>query len=94
MTGVQTCALPISLSLDSFKTRVFKPDDRPAASRSFAAGLYSSLPALPTLREASEALIQEALSRAGGNQGVAAGLLGLSRTALNRRLKQRDDEDE
>jgi DNA-binding NtrC family response regulator len=81
-----------TLSLDSFKTRVFKPDNRPAASRSFAAGLFASLPALPTLREASDALIQEALSRSGGNQGVAAGLLGLSRTALNRRIKQRDEE--
>jgi two-component system, NtrC family, response regulator HydG len=41
---------------------------------------------LPTLREAEEALIRVALERAGGNQGIAADLLGLSRTALNRRL--------
>jgi DNA-binding NtrC family response regulator len=46
---------------------------------------------LPTLKEAeaalSEALITEALRRAGGNQGVAAGLLGISRQALNKRLR-------
>ena len=41
---------------------------------------------LPTLKEAEEALITAALSRADGNQGVAAGLLGISRQALNRRL--------
>ena len=43
---------------------------------------------LPTLKEAEEALITEALSRADGNQGVAAGLLGLSRQALNKRLRR------
>jgi DNA-binding NtrC family response regulator len=31
----------------------------------------------------------EALRRAGGNQGVAAGLLGISRQALNKRLRYR-----
>lgn len=81
-----------NLSLDSFKTRVFKSINCPELPRPFAAGLYSSLPALPTLREASDALMEEALKRAGGNQGVAAGLLGLSRTALNRRIKQREED--
>jgi two-component system, NtrC family, nitrogen regulation response regulator GlnG len=44
---------------------------------------------LPTLDEAEEALIAEALRRADGNQGVAAGLLGISRQALNKRLSRR-----
>jgi hypothetical protein len=44
---------------------------------------------LPTLREAEDHLIAEALLRADGNQGVAAGLLGLSRQALNKRLSRR-----
>jgi len=44
---------------------------------------------LPTLRESEEALIAEALRRAEVNQGVAAGLLGLSRQALNKRLSRR-----
>jgi DNA-binding NtrC family response regulator len=47
---------------------------------------------LPTLKEAEEALIAEALQRAQGNQGVAAGLLGISRQALNKRLIRRDAE--
>ncbi|MBF0245341.1 MAG: sigma-54-dependent Fis family transcriptional regulator [Planctomycetes bacterium] len=41
----------------------------------------------PTLRESAEALIQEALKRSGGNQKVAARLLGLSAPALSLRLK-------
>ena len=52
-------------------------------------GLVSWSPdRLPTLREAEEALVTEALSRADGNQGVAAGLLGISRQALNKRLSR------
>jgi two-component system, NtrC family, nitrogen regulation response regulator GlnG len=44
---------------------------------------------LPTLHEAEETLIDEALARAEGNQGIAAGFLGLSRQALNKRLARR-----
>jgi DNA-binding NtrC family response regulator len=44
---------------------------------------------LPRLKEAEEALITEALSRADGNQGVAAALLGISWQALNKRLRRK-----
>lgn len=43
---------------------------------------------LPTLKEAEELLISEALKRANGNQGIAAQILGLTRTALNNRLQR------
>jgi two-component system nitrogen regulation response regulator GlnG len=49
---------------------------------------------LPTVREAEDRLIAEALRRADGNQGVAAGLLGLSRQALNKRLSRRRERDD
>jgi two-component system nitrogen regulation response regulator GlnG len=49
---------------------------------------------LPTLKEAEEQLIAAALSRADGNQGVAASLLGLSRQALNKRLSRRREGGE
>ena len=48
----------------------------------------------PTLAEAETWLVDEALSRAGGNQGIAATLLGLSRPALNRRLARRRSRGE
>ncbi|MBF0383051.1 MAG: sigma-54-dependent Fis family transcriptional regulator [Magnetococcales bacterium] len=40
----------------------------------------------PTLKQAENLIIQEALRQTGGNQGIAAMLLGVSRPALNRRL--------
>jgi len=43
---------------------------------------------LPTIHALNEALIGEALARSGGNQGVAARVLGISRTALNKRLRK------
>lgn len=44
---------------------------------------------LPTLREAEERVIQEALKRADNNQSIAATLLGMSRRALNNRLRRK-----
>ena len=44
---------------------------------------------LPTLKECSTLLVDEALRRADGNQGIAAALLGITRQALNHRLKNR-----
>jgi DNA-binding NtrC family response regulator len=49
---------------------------------------------LPTLDEAQDALVAEALRRAEGNQGIAARMLGLSRQALNKRLARRKVSDE
>lgn len=47
---------------------------------------------MPTLKEAENILIEEALKRADGNQTIAADMLGLTRRALNNRL-QRAKED-
>jgi transcriptional regulator with GAF, ATPase, and Fis domain len=49
---------------------------------------FRNFEALPTLKEASRLLLLEALVRASGNQGVAAGMLGISRTGLNKALKR------
>lgn len=48
---------------------------------------------LPTLERVEHLLIAEALRRAGGNQSIAASLLGLSRRALNNRLRRGRYED-
>ena len=42
---------------------------------------------LPTLKEVQESLIQEAMRRAKDNQSIAAQLLGITRQALNKRLR-------
>ena len=43
---------------------------------------------LPTLKEIEQLLIAETLKRAGGNQTIAAQMLGLTRRALNNRLRR------
>jgi DNA-binding NtrC family response regulator len=88
------------LSLHSFKEAlgdtthlaVAAPPAEPLAA------LMANFPErLPTLKEAeealSEALITEALRRADDNQGIAAGLLGISRQALNQRLRRRQQPE-
>jgi two-component system, NtrC family, nitrogen regulation response regulator GlnG len=80
------------LSLQSFKEAI--ADTPRLAATEPPEGPPTALTAwfpeqLPTLKAVEEALLTEALSRADGNQGVAAVLLGLSRQALNKRLRRR-----
>jgi DNA-binding NtrC family response regulator len=60
-------------------------------------GEINQLPAqrqdhFPTLKEAEEELITEALRRSAGNQGPAAVLLGITRQALNQRLTRKKSD--
>ena len=48
----------------------------------------TNLDPLPKLKEADLELIREALNRSGGNQSVAATMLGVSPQALSKRLKR------
>jgi transcriptional regulator with PAS, ATPase and Fis domain len=47
---------------------------------------WSQEQSLPTIQEATQSLIDEALNRAGGNQRSAAKILGISQQALSKRL--------
>jgi DNA-binding NtrC family response regulator len=85
------------LSMDSFKSVICRektvqlpsPDqDRPAAER-----LRTLFGRFPTLREMDRLLIMAAMDLARGNQGVASTLLGISRQALNQRLKRQEPPD-
>ena len=85
------------LSLKTFRSIAFDrrngPDDGPPASPALE-NLSSLFPdSLPTLKEAEQALITEAMQRADGNQGIAAGMLGLTRQALNKRLTRQKSPD-
>ncbi len=53
---------------------------------------FSVLENLPTLKESSNLLIREALQRSGNNQAIAADMLGITRQALNWRLKKSEKE--
>ncbi|MBA7622351.1 Transcriptional regulatory protein ZraR [subsurface metagenome] len=48
---------------------------------------FSNTEKLPTIKQATDSLIAEALSRANGNQSQAARMLGISPQALSKRLK-------
>lgn len=63
----------------------FDPATRPnAATAPPQTELLGFGPQLPTLKQARELLIEEALRRAGGNQSIAAKLIGVSRQAVSK----------
>ena len=66
---------------------------RSAPSSPDSEAWFSQAASLPTIRAVSDALIQEALRRTSGNQTAAARLIGLSREALNRRLRQNNEDE-
>jgi len=81
------------LSLESFRKTVGTREAPPAGEASPGAAapagtppLFNGLSRLPTLKEAVDQLVAEALARARDNQGIAASLLGITRQALNKRL--------
>jgi two-component system, NtrC family, nitrogen regulation response regulator GlnG len=86
------------LSLASIRRQLGTPDDAPAPNP--GDGVHSEEAAmifpgrLPTLQEAEELVIREALDRADNNQSIAANLLGMSRRALNNRLRRNKGNEE
>ena len=77
-----------TLALADFKTGIQR--ELPQEPGESAPPLLAFSDRLPTLDQTAELLIDEALKRAGGNQSIAAGMLGISHQALNKRLNQRD----
>ena len=49
--------------------------------------LFADVQHLPTIKECTDALVKEALDRSQNNQTLAAQVLGITRQALNKRLK-------
>jgi DNA-binding NtrC family response regulator len=74
------------LSLASFLERIDGSHELPVA---VSRNPFDDLSELPTLKQASQWLVDAALERSGGNQSLAARLLGISQPALSKRLKQR-----
>ncbi len=76
------------LSVERFRQAI-RVESAPSAGSPPPDGKLLVIPErIPTLKEAEELLIREALARSDGNQGVAATYLGISRPTLNRRLAQ------
>lgn len=96
------------LSMDLFRAHIARNGDAtPATARHAAAAAptprsadpanpYAAFARLPSLKEATQSLVDEALRRANQNQTVAARLLGVAPSSLNKRLKRaraRGDSD-
>lgn len=76
------------LSMSSFRQRI-KQKDCHVTKKNKLNNPFLSFDELPTLREADALLVDAALERAGGNQTIAAGLLGIAQPSLSKRLKLR-----
>ncbi|MEJ2725210.1 MAG: sigma-54 dependent transcriptional regulator, partial [Deltaproteobacteria bacterium] len=78
------------LSMELFKGHIFK--DRIPREQALPKEQQTCMTfpeKLPTLKEAEGLLVREAMQRANGNQSVAALCLGISRQALNKRLRKK-----
>jgi DNA-binding NtrC family response regulator len=75
------------LSMESFLDAIGRHDARAPAASLDARNPFADVERLPTFDEALQLLVSEAMTRAGGNQTLAARLLGISQPALSKRLK-------
>jgi DNA-binding NtrC family response regulator len=77
------------LSMDAFVRAMERGGGAAAAARATDPGEnpFARLDQLPTIHEAVELLVQEAVARGAGNQTIAARLLGITQSALSKRLK-------
>jgi transcriptional regulator with PAS, ATPase and Fis domain len=84
------------LSMESFKQAIslerdlapFTEHPEPSTKESdeTCKARFSYTGSFPTIREVEAFLIREAMERSGGNQTIAADLLGITRQTLNKRL--------
>jgi two-component system response regulator HydG len=83
------------LSMDSFKRVIKTGMPTPEGEKKIEASLSAPHPLeqifgkFPTLKRVEDYMVDEALKRANGNQGIAATFLGITRQALNKRLMRR-----
>ncbi|GFK93404.1 Transcriptional regulatory protein ZraR [Fundidesulfovibrio magnetotacticus] len=74
-----------TLSMAAFEKAICQEHGHPAPPGE--PNPFASFERLPSFSEAARHLVQEAMARAGGNQTLAARLLGISQPALSKRLK-------
>ena len=85
------------LSMDLFKTHISKKHPISMADAADSppekGALISFSHQLPTLKQIEQLLIDEAMKRSNDNQSIAALSLGISRQALNKRLKKANQKE-
>jgi len=78
------------LSMEVFRVVIDADLQKPLAVPKKSVQFHPDL-SLPSLNEMDEYLIEEAMSRAGHNQSLAARMLGISQPALSKRLKKKSE---
>ena len=79
-----------TLSMKSFLARIGSQSEHAVLETSpLSENPFAFLTDLPTLQQAGQLLIDEAMQRSAGNQSIAARLLGISQPALSKRLKEK-----
>jgi DNA-binding NtrC family response regulator len=78
-----------TLSMDAFARAIERTEgeEGSAGAAPSAGNPFAGVDPLPTRREALALLVDEAMERSGGNQTIAARLLGVTQPALSKRLK-------
>lgn len=80
------------LSMAPFRRRISGLKTVRTPARTKGRNPFTEMDELPTLREADDLLMAAALERAGNNQTIAAGILGISQPSLSKRLKRRQKQ--
>lgn len=76
-----------TLSMETFRKAIGEEHSQPRPLPDL--NPFASFERLPGFSEAAELLVEEAMARSGGNQTLAARLLGISQPALSKRLKMK-----
>jgi len=85
-----------TLSLDTFRLHMQRTREAGAEAPEISPSSQTPVSfgePLPTIKQATRLLIQEALQRTGYNQSMAANLLGVTQQALSKRLKSWEKSD-
>jgi DNA-binding NtrC family response regulator len=80
------------LSLQPVRDYIFQDRDKHSQQTGSRKLDLSRVEPLPTLKSIQDSLVREAMRRSKKNQSTAAGMLGITRQALNRRLQQMDTD--
>ena len=77
------------LSLEVFKSHIAREqkDSTVPAELEEETALLTFSTKLPSIKQATQLVVAEAMKRADGNQSIAARILGISHQALSKRLK-------
>ncbi len=76
------------------ESEAVQKEEEPGDAKQASGGAFRFPETLPSIKEMSRLLVEEALRRGGGNQSAAARLLGVTQQALNKRMRKNSAQDD